>query len=80
METTWREFEEVLNYYLDELLRNKKESNLRRQSLLKTIESGAQGMGSTHLDFDWAILQILKFDEQSGRNFPRQFYQAADVD
>lgn len=77
IEVHWKEFEELLHYYLEELLRNKKETMVRRTSLIKELEEGITA--SQKIDLYWAIQKILVFDSQSGRNFPMQFYLAADV-
>lgn len=72
-----KDLDDLLIYYLDELLRNKNETPARRNELKKSLESLA-GNGYK-VDFDQAMLYILNFDEQSGRNYPRQFFAAADV-
>jgi hypothetical protein len=77
IDISWKDLEDLLNYYLDELLRNKHETAGRRIDLRKGLEAHT-GTGYK-IDFDMAMLHILNFDEQSGRNYPRQFFTAADV-
>lgn len=51
---------------------------VRRTSLIKELEEKVHS--GQKLDLYWALQKILIFDAQSGRNFPMQFYLAADVD
>jgi hypothetical protein len=76
-EVHWKDFEELLHYYLDDLLRNKKETMVRRTTLIKELEENMTP--GNKIDIFLALFKILTFDAQSGRNFPMQFYQAADV-
>ena len=79
-EVTWREFEELVNHYFNELNKGKKEAADKIESFSKHLQSRVlnTSMGQK-IDLDWALLHLIMFDATSFRNYPRRFYIAADV-
>lgn len=79
-EVGWREFEDLVHHYFSELNRGKKEAADKIESFSKHLQSRvlSTSMGQK-IDLDWALLHLIMFDATSFRNYPRQFYIAADV-
>ena len=70
----------LLEFYFESLSRTRREGLDRRDPLYKTLEAKVfQSNAVMKVDLDWSLLQILKYDANSGLNFPKQFYLAADV-
>ena len=80
LEIPYREMEDLFAHYFDGMNRNKQIQTERKEALIKLVEGSAfLSAGLLKVDFDFAMFQLLKFDSDSGRNFPRQFYVAADT-
>lgn len=80
LEIPYREMEDLFAHYFDGMNRNKQIQTERKETLIKQAEASvALSSGILKVDFDFAMFQLLKFDSDSGRNFPRQFYVAADT-